>query len=133
MNYHPDLLSTTIKMFAALSVVLGGLLLLFYISKRLLRKGIRGPKQNLIKILANNYIGVKKSISLVEVPGSVLVLGITNDNITLLSKIEDQKILDKVIGFKGDKTSSSFSDQLHELSSKFRQSKNDIHFQKENL
>ena len=62
MNYHPDLLSTTIKMFAALSVVLGGLLLLFYISKRLLRKGIRGPKQNLIKILANNYIGVNKSI-----------------------------------------------------------------------
>ena len=133
MNYHPDLISTTIKMIAALSLILGVLLILFYSSKRLLNKGIRGGEKNLIKILANNYIGVKKSISLVEVPGSVLVLGVTNDSITLLSKIEDKKIIDKITVFEGEKISPSFSDHLHDLSSKLRNRKNDIHLQEENL
>ena len=40
-------------------------------------------------------MGVKKSVTMVEVPGAVLVLGVTNDHIRLLTKIEDESLLDQ--------------------------------------
>ncbi|MBW1700750.1 MAG: flagellar biosynthetic protein FliO [Deltaproteobacteria bacterium] len=125
MNYHPDLISTALKMLAALAVILGGLLFVFYFSKRIFKRDVGGSKEKLIRVLANSYIGVKKNISLVEVAGIVLVLGVTNDNISLLTKIEKKEILDKFKRLEGEKTSPSFSDQLHELSSRFRRHRNE--------
>jgi flagellar biogenesis protein FliO len=120
MNFHPDLISTALKMVAALAVILGGLLFVFHFAKRIFQRDIVGSKERLIRVLANSYIGVKKNISLVEVAGIVLVLGITSDNIALLTKIEKKEILDKLRNPEGEKTPLSFSSQLHELSSRFR-------------
>ena len=125
MNYHPDLISTALKMLAALAVILGGLLFVFYFAKRFFKRDVGGSKEKLIRVLANSYIGVKKNISLVEVAGIVLVLGVTSDNISLLTKIEKKEILDKFKRFEGEKISPSFSDQLHELSSRFRRNRNE--------
>jgi flagellar protein FliO/FliZ len=122
MNYQPDLISTSLRMFAALAVILGGLLIALYYTKRKFRGESTGSKGKLIRVLGNTYIGMKKHISLVEVPGSILVLGITNDNISLLTKIEDDEIVEKLLEHEGD-ISASFSEQLHRLSSKFREHK----------
>ena len=124
MNYHPDLISTALKMVAALAVILGGLLFVFHFSKRIFQRDVGGSKEKLIKILANSYIGVKKNISLVEVAGIVLVLGITSDNIALLAKIDKKEIQDKLGNPEGEKASPSFSNQLHELSSRLRKKTN---------
>lgn len=97
MNYTPDLISTALKMTTALAIVLGGLLIFYYLTKRILKKDIGGSKDKLIRVLENSYIGVKKNISLVKVPGAVLVLGVTSDNICLLCKIKDEDIPDKHI------------------------------------
>lgn len=125
MNYHPDLFSTALRMLMALGIVLGGLLLVFYIAKRMLRREVGGSKEKLIRVLGNYYIGVKKSISLVEMPGAILVLGITSDNITLLSRIEDKEILNQFKRIEPEKMPLSFLDQLHKLSSKFKQGEDD--------
>lgn len=95
MNYYPDLISTALKMSTALAIVLGGLFIFYYLTKRILKKNVGGAKEKLIRVLENSYIGVKKSISLVEVPGAILVLGVTSDNICLLAKIEDKEMPDK--------------------------------------
>jgi flagellar biosynthetic protein FliO len=124
MNYHPDLISTALKMVAALAVILGGLLFVFHFAKRIFQRDAGGSKEKLIRVLANSYIGVKKNISLVEVAGIVLVLGVTSDNIALLTKIEKKEILDKLGSPGGEKTPLSFSNQLHELSSRFRKKTN---------
>jgi len=118
MNYTPDLFSTAIKMLSALGIVLGGLFVVFYFIKRFLKRDITGSKETLIKVLASSYVGMKKNISLIEIPGAVLVVGITNDNITLLSKIEDDKILEKFRLSNHPQIQTSFSDHLQKISSR---------------
>ena len=120
MNYHPDLLSSALKMITALVIVLGGLFIVFYFLKRTLKRDVGGSSEKLIKVLSSSYIGVKKTISLIEVPGSILVLGITSDNICLLTKIEDEEILNRFKRPEEGKKSTSFSDQLNKISSRFK-------------
>ncbi|HEN20855.1 MAG TPA: hypothetical protein ENN86_02475 [Desulfobacteraceae bacterium] len=121
MNYHPDLISTALRMLAALVIVLGGLLAAFYVSKRLFRREAGASGEKLIRIIGNSYIGVKKTITMVEIPGAVLVLGVTNDNISLLAKIEDKERIDRFRGIESEKTSLSFSEHLNRLTSRMRQ------------
>jgi len=120
MNYNPDLLSTVLKMITALVIVLGGLFIVFYFLRRILKRDVGGSGEKLIRVLASSYIGVKKNISLIEVPGSILVIGVTSDNICLLTKIEDEEILNRFKRPEEEKRSTSFSDQLNKLCSRSR-------------
>jgi flagellar protein FliO/FliZ len=120
----PDAISTTLQMLMALAIVLGGLLVVFYLMKRFLRRDAGGPGNPLIRVLANQYLGIKKNIALVEVPGTVLVLGISNDNIRLLTKIEDQGALD-AIRQETSRLTPSFSDHLQRLTTRFKPTNSD--------
>jgi flagellar protein FliO/FliZ len=84
----PDLLYSSIKMVTALVFVLSIMLGCYYLFKKTLGKkmGFAG-KDRLIKVVSSAYIGPKKSIALVEVAGETLVLGISGDQMTLLSKM----------------------------------------------
>ena len=124
MNYQPDLISTALKMLGILVILLGGLLITLYLSKRVFKRRDVEPRGKMIKVLASKYLGVKKSISLVEIPGAVLVLGITSDRIALLSKIENAEILDEIRGPGDEGALPSFSDQLRRLSSRYRRGGN---------
>ncbi len=88
--------------------------------RRILKREVGGSSEKLIRVLSSSYIGVKKNISLIEVPGSILVLGVTSDNICLLAKIEDEEILNKFKRPEEKKRSTSFSDQLNKLCSRSR-------------
>ncbi len=89
MNMAPDAISTTLQMLTALAIVLGGLFVVFYLVKRFLKREVSASGNPLIRVISSQYIGIKKHIALVEVPGAVLVLGVSNDTIALLTKIED--------------------------------------------
>jgi flagellar biogenesis protein FliO len=104
-------------MVIALVVILAGLLLILHLTKRIAQKGARKSKDPLIKVLAHEYIGMKKCISLVEVPGCILVVGISNEGLCLLTKIENEKILEMVKGQEVDNPGTSFLTQLRALSS----------------
>ena len=123
MSTAPDAISTALQMLAALGAVLGGLLLIFYFMKRFLKRDIGGSKERLIRVVASQYIGIKKNIALVEVPGAVLVVGISNDNISLLTKIDDAEILDS-IRQDASRIAPTFSDQLQRMTARFKQVKN---------
>jgi flagellar biosynthetic protein FliO len=122
-NYDPDLFSAAIRMITVLAIILGGMLIIFYFMRRIFKREVGRSKEKLIKVIASTYIGVKKTISLVEVPGVILVLGISGDHITLLTKIENKEILDRSKTFDGQHLSSSFSSQLDEFSSQFKKDK----------
>ena len=123
MNYHPDFIWTALKMLAALGILLGALIVALYFAKRIFKVGGNQPKERMIRVLANTYVGVKKNISLVEVPGAILVLGVTNDTISLLTKIEDDEVLNKFRESEGEKISGSFSSQLQKFSARYRRNK----------
>ena len=122
MNYSPDLISSALKMFIVLGILLGGLVIALYFTKKIMRQTGQS-KGKMIRVLENSYVGVKKSISLVEVPGAVLVLGITNNNIILLAKIDDVEIVDKVTRPENEKMSGSFLDHIQKISSLYKREK----------
>ena len=96
MNATPDMLAAGLKMIASLAVVLAMILGLLYGIRKLggQRPGPAGGKS--IQVLENYCLGVKKSISLVRVPGKVLVLGITGDRITLLESLDEATVGQKI-------------------------------------
>lgn len=94
MNAAPDMIVAGLKMIASLGVVLALILVLLYGTRKLTgrRMGATGKKR--IQVIESHYMGVKKTISLVRVPGKVLVLGIAGDRINLLDTL-DEAIIDE--------------------------------------
>jgi len=131
MSQSPDLIATAVKMFIVLGILMGVLIASLYLVRRTMgRKGIQS-KGKMIKVLASNYIGVKKNISLVAVPGAVLVLGVTADQINLLAKIDDPETLREMSSPEYESGSLSFSDHIRKISSRYK--KNRIRHEKREL
>ena len=122
MTSSPDMVSGAFQMLTALGIVLGGLLLIFYLMKRYLKRDIGGSNGQLIQVIASQYIGVKKSIALVKVPGTILVIGVSNDNISMLTKIEDKANIE-AIQQEASGMTPSFSDHLQRLTARFKSAK----------
>ncbi len=114
MTYTPDMLSSGLKMTVALVLVLGTVLLVAWFARRFLNRRISAGGSGL-RILASQYVGVKKNIMLLEVPGSVLVLGVTGDRISLLDKIEDAEALRKMAPSDEAGSADSFQSYLNKL------------------
>lgn len=119
MTVPPDFTSSALNMLAALIIVLIGLGVIFILAKRFLHRGIAGQSDQAVRVLASHYVGVKKNISLVEVPGAVLVVGITNDRMSLLDKIEDPVLLDQIRS-RDDGEAIGFSAQLTRLTDRLK-------------
>jgi len=119
MNTSPDVASSALQILMALGIVLGGLLGVFYMLKRYLKRDAGGAGGKLIRVVASQYVGIKKNIALVEVPGAMLVVGISNDKISLLTKIDDKEVL---AGLRQETSgvAPSFSDQLQRFTTRFR-------------
>jgi len=125
MNAPPDLLATALKMFAALGVVLGALFIVYYFTRRASKFDRSGAKEKLVRVLANKFIGVKKNICVVEIPGSILILGVTSERITLLTRIDDAAILEKIRRTETVASPLSFVDHLNKITSRFKTFKDD--------
>lgn len=119
MNATPDMLSTALKMLAALGLVLGGLGVFFFFAKKVMHKNIGGNQDKLIHVMASQYLGMKKNISAVQVPGAILIIGIAGDSIRLLTEIKDKEILDQYKKQASGNMSPSFSDHLNKITSRF--------------
>lgn len=107
----PNISSTAIRVFIALSLILAVILIIGFLFKKYLLKnsGLLWNKK-LVKVLSSSYIGNKKSISLVQVGNEVLVLGISPNNISMLTKLEDKDLREKITDKKNKE--SLFSKEL---------------------
>jgi flagellar biogenesis protein FliO len=123
MNQPPDMIATALKMLIVFGVLLGGLVISLYFIKKVIRNKAGQSSGRMVKVLANSYIGVKKSIALVEVPGSILVLGITSEQIHLLTKIDDVEIMEQVAAPENDPMRWSFSDHFQKISARYKKRK----------
>lgn len=61
-----------------------------------------------VKVLNTAFLGNKKNISIVEVAGKILVLGITPTTITYLTKIDDPAACEELKASKGAGAGSLF-------------------------
>jgi flagellar biosynthetic protein FliO len=81
------------KTISTLLVVIVLIIATVYVLKK--KYGVRanlGRSRKLIQIVDHTPMGVKKSVFLVKVPGKHLLLGVTNDNIGLITEIANEDI-----------------------------------------
>ncbi len=111
----PELVAAALKMIGVLVLIVGGLLAFNMYSKRFFKNGIVGAGQKSVRVLEHTPIGIKKSVTLVKVPGAVLVLGVTNDRITLLDRMDGQDYEALAVARPSDRM-PSFKEQLQKFS-----------------
>ena len=99
-----ELVPSSMKMFSMLALVLGVIFLLFFgFKKFVLKNTVFGGGEKLVNVLGTGFLGPKKNIVLVEVAGEVLVLGMSQDHIALLTSITDPEKIEEIksVGGKG--------------------------------
>lgn len=81
--------------------LLGFLFTAIFISTRLLRRNKITFSPNdchsFIKLLGSQWIAPQKYISIVDIGGELFALGVSESQITLLTKIEDKELAKKII------------------------------------
>jgi flagellar biogenesis protein FliO len=66
-----------------------------------------------IRVLSTRYLGPKSSIMLLDVLGSVIVVGVTGSQISMLTTITDEESLERLRSSRADDSSSQpFLDQI---------------------
>jgi flagellar biosynthetic protein FliO len=99
-----SLVSSFLKMIFALAIVLGLLFGVMYFVKRFMSQvAPASDNQALINILSSRYLGPKSSIILVEVMDHVIVVGISNQQMTTLACIDNPLAVAEI---KAKRTSS---------------------------
>ena len=91
------LFSASLKMASTLGLVLGLMFVVFHLFKKFgLKNSVFGGEGKPIKVLSTGFLAPRKSIALVEVAGDVLVIGISNDQISLLSNVQDPERVEQI-------------------------------------
>jgi len=102
-NSEPvSLLSSGLRMVTTLSLVLGLIFLLFFGFKKYVLKNTAFGGGKLVQVLSTNFLAPKKNIALVEVAGEILVLGVSDQNISLLTSIREPDRIEEIKNAHGD-------------------------------
>jgi len=82
-------LSSFLQMIAALLLVIGLILLVYYVSTRLMRKipALRPGNQH-IRLLEVRAMGPRKALILIEIAGEYLLLASSGDQLSLIKQIQ---------------------------------------------
>lgn len=90
-------LPSFLKMVFALSIVLGIMVAAAYFFRKFLRQPlVGGDDGSLIHIVATKYLGPKNSIMLVDVLGELVVIGVSNNQMSVLTTISDPEARDRM-------------------------------------
>jgi flagellar biogenesis protein FliO len=127
MSAAPDLTTAAFKMVGALGLVLFIVWVLYRVAKTKLPISPMGGNAKLIHVVDSQYVGVKKSIALVRIPGSVLVVGVGSDNVNLLTQIDDPELVDTITSVPKKHRALNFKDQLYRLTKTRQRDAPDFH------
>ncbi len=97
------MLWATLKMVLAMGVIIALLVFLVRLFKRWERVQGNMGAENGIRVLTTKLIAPQKYVSLVEIGGEVLALGVTPQQITFLTKVENKDMIQKSLGRPGFK------------------------------
>jgi flagellar biosynthetic protein FliO len=109
-----DFLASLLKMISALAVVLGVMLAGLWAVRKFMKKtGAGVDDERKIRVLSTRYLGPKSSIMLLDVLGSVIVIGVTGSQISMLTTITDEESLERLRSTRaGERDSQPFLDQI---------------------
>jgi len=112
----PDASSVAFKFAGALGVILSLILGALVFFKKVAPSAVSrfGGNGSIVRTLHKTTLAPKKSLAVVEVAGEVLVLGISGQNIAMLTKIENADALERVRASSAS-SESSFVEQLSKM------------------
>jgi flagellar biosynthetic protein FliO len=116
----PDLTVAMVKMVLSLSLILAILWGVHRWMRRAMPTSRSQMNGRLIKVLGSHHLGMKKSIALVKVPGSVLVVGVGTEQVTLLKSIDDPELINDMDPVDKDIAGMSFRNQLQRFTRNFK-------------
>ena len=92
-----DFMPSLIKVISSLLFVLGMMVVIAYIARRFMSSRM-GPWQSgrRIRVLGTSYLGLKKEIALIQVGEEYLVLGVTPNHISLLTRLDHLPTLPEI-------------------------------------
>ncbi len=120
MNGTPDMVTAGLKMIASLGAVLAVMFFLLYGIKKMTRQRLTSRVGRQIRVIESHYMGAKKNISLVHVPGRVLVVGVCGDNITLLDTLDESSVDPDPSSKEASAFGPMLTDRLKKIGSGFR-------------
>ena len=93
---QPELWGTGLKTFGMLCIVLAILVVVLFLMKRFFYLKDGFGQGQFIKVLSSHHLTPKERIALIDVVGEKIVVGITPESITFLTKIERPEALDRI-------------------------------------
>jgi len=91
MTETASLIGAIFKVLGSLAVVIALMVGLVYLLKKAgLNQGMRGS--SIIKVLDTQMVAPKKYITIVEIGGKTVSLGITDQNITMLTELDHEQV-----------------------------------------
>jgi flagellar biogenesis protein FliO len=104
-----------LRTLAVLAVIIVGIYFLF---RLLVKKRNRiVAETDIIKVLASYPLASNRLIQVVEIAGKIMILGVTDSNINLITEVEDGELIDKIklLSSKESSAGGSFKDQFLKL------------------
>ncbi len=105
-----SLAATLFKTIGALALVIGIMLVLVYLVRKFGLGGQPLKQGSLINVVDSRLLAPKKQVTVIEVAGEYMLLGISEQQINLISKLEESEALKQAIN--SGSVPSGFSDIL---------------------
>ncbi len=117
-----------VKMLLTLGVVVGIIYVIYFFIKRKTAAGALDGEDSFV--LLTQPLGPGKSVTVVFVAGKYLILGVTGDNVNLLSEIKDEKEIERLEILYNDKKAkdgkTGFIDLFNDLIGRSRKNKEEV-------
>jgi len=85
-------IGSIVKMVSALIVVIFSVYVGLYLLKRLMAaRGRRDGRDNLLEVIQSTYVGPKKSVSLLRVADRSVLIGVTDNSISVLTELDPEE------------------------------------------
>lgn len=115
MSGSSDLTLAVVKMVLSLALILA---LLWALQRWIARRqaSSSGPEhRKLIRVVDSHYLGAKKSIAVVEVPGYLLIIGLGAEQVNLLARIKQSEGVSGIAATKSGSKPQGFLECFKEL------------------
>lgn len=90
----PSMFTLFLKLMVSLVIIVG----LTYLTMKLLRKNMKVLSRGVsIEVLDQYAFSMNKGVYITQIAGKVYVLGVTDHNISLISEITDQSVIDELV------------------------------------
>ena len=105
------------KVILALAFVIG---VAYFLLQFLNKKNLIQSKNELLNVLESIYIAPNRMVCLLEIGDKILVLGVTENNISFLTEINDLEIKETLQSRKDLKAAPVFAEQLNAVIEKIK-------------